>query len=1535
MELIRKTYPQMKTSFMSVIKVCLVILSIGSIGQTSFGQTTTAAKSHIISKSPRVANLKTTVAVNAGSTQQVSTSIEYFDWLGRPAQRVNYGQTPNGKDMVQFHVYNNKGQEVKNYLPYASSSVSGAFRTNATSEQSTFYNASNATYGTSSSPWAEVDLEDSPIQRTLEQGGVGSAYQLGGRTTKYEYGLNEGSDNVLLWELTASGGLKLSDDVFFAANMLDVVTVKDPQWVVADGNVGTSKTFTDYLGRTILSRSYNTGETYDTYYVYDDFGNVRYVIPPEAVRVTLSGNADQINDNQIFTSTQVFPSGNARNSAYYYMPGVTVTLDPTMEFLPGFSLEPYPVDDSFIEQWLYVSTYDTKNQLVTKKIPGADEVHYVYDKSGRLILSQDGNQRLTNQWTFTKYDRFDRLVLTGSTTDSRTQSALASHVATEITATGNKWYEEAGTAVHGYTNRVFPYVSNENDYLAASYYDDYDFKSSWSSTYDHVTNAVNSDMPETSPLGQGTGGKIKVLGTTQWLKSVKYYDEDGQLTQSVGDHHMGNVDRVYVAYNFVGDVTESRMEHVIDENKTVSITDRFEYDHAGRVTEQWHSIDDEPEVLIASNIYNELGESIETNLHSVDNGSNYIQSIDSRTDIQGRLTHINNAQRTNDGTYNDDGNDQFGMELYYDASPSGFGFTPKYNGALAGATWSNATMGSVDQRGYAYSYDRSSRLTGASYKEKDNNLWTTKVGHYDVNISDYDYNGNIERLTRKATIGGTVTTIDDLTYSYDGNQLQAVNDATTQTEGFKDGAELSTEYTYDTNGNMLTDSNKLITSITYNQLNKPEVITFSSGDKITYTYDASGARLKQEITVSGSVSQTYDYVAGMLFDDGELAEVSHRLGRLKVDVVGNDYTYDYQYFLSDHLGNTRAMIAPLERKYVAGMETNRADQEEAQFLYVSETRISGQAKTGSKSSMLNAAASPAKVLGPAKGFKVYNGDQINMEVWAKHASTSGVNETGTNNVLLTALSAAFGVNSASSGEGLQIYNGLNAAVGANTLIDQSPGNTPTAYLNYLFFDNNYVYQSGGFAQVNSTVYTKLTNSFTANQDGYLFVYLSNESTLNANVYFDDLVITHTSNDAVLQADDYYPFGLPMNNNFLEVGVSKNRFLYQGKEWQAELGLNLYDFHARQFDPTLGRWLAQDPQNQFASPYLGMGNLPHMGTDPDGELFGIDDLIAGVIGGVVNVVSQGIKGNLKGGFFKAVGKGFAAFGAGAAAGALATYGPAGWVAGGAILGATNSALSGGSLNQIGRGALFGGVTGLVGGGIGRAIAPGLQGVLGNIKSPAFRGLLGGTLGGGITGGALGGASSALSGGSFWDGAGQGALNGAITGGIAGGASAAAAARANGFNPWTGQARTRAVTNTPKLNLELDDIELPSRTFPRKPVAQIEGSSRVTKSSSDPLGANGTSLRSGDFAKKSVVRGKVPHIRSGQLTEANAMTMAQKFLGPGYKEVSSGRFVSSDGMRQIRFGYHEVKGALHIHFEAYAQSVWNGGVVIESTATRIVK
>lgn len=137
--------------------------------------------------------------------------------------------------------------------------------------------------------------------------------------------------------------------------------------------------------------------------------------------------------------------------------------------------------------------------------------------------------------------------------------------------------------------------------------------------------------------------------------------------------------------------------------------------------------------------------------------------------------------------------------------------------------------------------------------------------------------------------------------------------------------------------------------------------------------------------------------------------------------------------------------------------------------------------------------------------------------------------------------------------------------------------------------------------------------------------------------------------------------------------------------QTELGLNLYDFHARQFDPALGRWLAADPQNQFMSPYLGMGNMPTVSIDPDGELAWFVPVISGAIlggttGGIVaaNNGQDWWKGVISGAFIGAAAG--AVFSAAIGAQGITTLNAAGETILTKGWGITTSALNGGVLNM---------------------------------------------------------------------------------------------------------------------------------------------------------------------------------------------------------------------------------------------------------------
>jgi len=84
-----------------------------------------------------------------------------------------------------------------------------------------------------------------------------------------------------------------------------------------------------------------------------------------------------------------------------------------------------------------------------------------------------------------------------------------------------------------------------------------------------------------------------------------------------------------------------------------------------------------------------------------------------------------------------------------------------------------------------------------------------------------------------------------------------------------------------------------------------------------------------------------------------------------------------------------------------------------------------------------------------------------------------------------------------------------------------------------------------------------------------------------------------------------------------------------------------------------------------------------------------------------------------------------------------------------------------------------------------------------------------------------------------------------------------------------------------------------------------------------------------------RGKAPEFESGTVTESAFIRSAEKFLGKGAKEQSPGRYVSQDGLRQVRFGDHETQkpNNVHGHFESYDKSAFQGGKVTETAAVKI--
>ena len=107
---------------------------------------------------------------------------------------------------------------------------------------------------------------------------------------------------------------------------------------------------------------------------------------------------------------------------------------------------------------------------------------------------------------------------------------------------------------------------------------------------------------------------------------------------------------------------------------------------------------------------------------------------------------------------------------------------------------------------------------------------------------------------------------------------------------------------------------------------------------------------------------------------------------------------------------------------------------------------------------------------------------------------------------------------------------------------------------------------------------------------------------------------------VVETNDYYPFGSRWD---VAAGLKDdtNRFRYNSKEEQFNFGTPYIDYGARQYDPILGRWFAQDPLSEkyySISPYAFCGNNPIRYEDVDGEDW-VDKAAGYFIGGVTNVV----------------------------------------------------------------------------------------------------------------------------------------------------------------------------------------------------------------------------------------------------------------------------------------------------------------------------
>jgi hypothetical protein len=230
---------------------------------------------------PRVA-ITSEERVLHGVVDSVQVSTTYIDGLGRPVQTVTRQESPLKRDLIQPIAYDAFGRQVKDYLPYTGEPTTvGDYRPDALAEQYRFYTKHspfNNTLPKTDYPYAEKAFEASPLNRVLQQAAPGESWQLSsGHALAFAERTNTITDSVWIWKVAPGTGTTLTASGFYQPGQL---------WVnkVADEHGANTLEFKDKEGRIVLKQAEQGEKGFiSTYYVHDDLGNLRYVLPPQAV----------------------------------------------------------------------------------------------------------------------------------------------------------------------------------------------------------------------------------------------------------------------------------------------------------------------------------------------------------------------------------------------------------------------------------------------------------------------------------------------------------------------------------------------------------------------------------------------------------------------------------------------------------------------------------------------------------------------------------------------------------------------------------------------------------------------------------------------------------------------------------------------------------------------------------------------------------------------------------------------------------------------------------------------------------------------------------------------------------------------------------------------------------------------------------------------------------------------------------------------------------------------------------------------------
>jgi len=761
-------------------------------------------------------------AAQLSDPKDVGQSTQYFDGLGRTIQTVSRQFNPTMNDLVTFNAYDVFGREPIKYLPYAATGTDGKYKATPIPDQNTF---NSTQFPDEKYFYSRTDYEPSPLNLALATYAPGNSWTGSNRGVASKNWSNMANDAVRIWTVTEPGsmysfGSYASTTVYPPGALYKTVTIDENGKQVAE--------FKDLQGRVILKKVQlnaltddGTGSGYTgwlcTYYIYDDYNNLRCVVQPKGVNLLTANGWD-------------------------------------MSALGG----------AIMSEQCFRYEYDTRNRMIMKKVPGSGEEYMVYDKRDRLVFTQHANMRGKDQWLGTLYDQLNRTVQTGMLTYSSGPAALQSYVNAN-TGNGSTIYDPPQTVTGTGGSTIAPTLfidtrtirpvyqaTNSIDFqegfesedgadflaeivpgngtsfsntvlvndnplptgvfipLTITSYDDY---SNTAKAYDNSNTSKldqgSDPYPETSPAsssiqtkGMVTSTKVRVIENANdltqgtWLENVTFYDDKGRTIQAQAGNYKGGVDITSNRYDFAGRVVSSYQVHnnASGNISNLRIKTNLDYDHAGRIIETRQTINDDPTKtrVLAHNTYDALGQLTnkkigeKTDINGAPLPGQFLEDHDYNYTIRGWLKGMNwynKASSTYVSQVNYQNNKWFGMDLSYD---NGFN-SKQYNGNIAGMRWS--TGDNNQQRAYEFGYDAVNRLLSADFTQNFGGTWVkTDPGNSNFTVdfsmkmgdgldpaSAYDENGNILKMQQMGLQLNSSSLIDKLTYTYYANSNKLKN----------------------------------------------------------------------------------------------------------------------------------------------------------------------------------------------------------------------------------------------------------------------------------------------------------------------------------------------------------------------------------------------------------------------------------------------------------------------------------------------------------------------------------------------------------------------------------------------------------------------------------------------------------------------------------------------------------------------------------------------------------------------------------------